>query len=100
MTFQRISVEQAKSLIESQSPVIFDTRAAQDYQQGHVEGAIHLNEDNINQYLTELNKSDTILVYCYRGKSCQIIAQQFVTAGFSAVHSMDGGYTAWHETYD
>lgn len=93
--FQRISVQNAKSLISSQQMAIVDVRDPQSYQTGHIQSAKHISPDSINQYISETDPSIPILVYCYHGNSSQSYAQFFVDQGFKEVYSLDGGYSAW-----
>lgn len=96
--FSRISVAQARDIIEQEDPVIVDVRDPQSYQLDHIEGAVHLSNDSVAQFLDQTSRERPVLVYCYHGNS-SISAGQFLTEqGFQRVMSMDGGYEAWRQS--
>lgn len=98
--FQRISVDQAMALMAKQKMIILDTRDPQSYQAGHVPGAQNFHEEHFVNFCCHTDKDQQILIYCYKGFSCQMVAQRLVEQGFSKVYSMDGGFTDWAEKND
>lgn len=77
-----------------------DARGEALFHQKHVPGAIHLNESNWAQALTQLSKAytpgKTIIVYCYpRCDESQIIAVKIQSLGFQPVLVLNGGFEAW-----
>ena len=85
-------------MIEAGSNInIIDVREHEDFEKGHVPGAINLPEDNWSS-LEGLSKDKTNIVYCYTqqchlgAKACQL----FASHGFP-VMEMDGGFEAWKE---
>jgi rhodanese-related sulfurtransferase len=77
--------------------VVIDVRAAEDYQQGHVPGALNLPKD---QWYTQqgLDKEKVNVLYCY-SQTCHLAAKaavEFAGQGFS-VMEMDGGFKAWKD---
>ena len=95
--FQRISVDQAKAMMVKQSMIILDTRDPQSYQAGHLPNAQNFHEEQFINFCRTTNKDKPILIYCYKGFSCQVVAQRLVEQGFYKVYSMDGGFTGWAE---
>ena len=45
--------------------------------------------------MSEKNKNDSILIYCYHGISSKSAAQFFIQNGFQNVFSMEEGYAGW-----
>ena len=95
MNFKKISVEETKSLIKGGDVTIVDIRDPQSYSSGHIDDALHLGDDNVEQFLAECNKLLPLIVYCFHGHSSQSAAAYFAANGFADVYSMDGGYAAW-----
>jgi thiosulfate sulfurtransferase len=93
--FKRISINEAQQMIDSQQVAIVDVRDAQSYQQAHIDGACHLDNNTIEPFLTATEKHMPVIVYCYHGNSSQQAAQYLVQQGFENVSSMDGGFEAW-----
>lgn len=95
--FSRISVAQARDIIEQEDPVIVDVRDPQSYAAAHIEGAIHLSNDSVSQFLDQTSRDRPVLVYCYHGNSSIGAGQFLAEQGFQQVMSMDGGYEAWRQ---
>ena len=76
---------------------VVDVRAADDYVQGHIPGAINLPKDKW-QTLEGLRKDKTNVLYCY-SHVCHLAAAaavEFAGKGYP-VMAMDGGMRAWRE---
>jgi thiosulfate sulfurtransferase len=98
--FQRISVQTAKELIDT-APVtkIVDIRDPQSFQVGRMTQAQHLTNDNVQQFITQTEKSLPIIVCCYHGNSSQGAADFIAQQGFEQVYSLDGGFEEWEAKY-
>lgn len=92
--FQNISIEQAKALLEA-GATLADIRDHDSYTAGHIEGAIHLTNDNLNDFIRDSDLDKPLVVYCYHGHSSQQAAQFLAEQGFDEAYSMIGGYTEW-----
>ncbi|EPJ44500.1 MAG: hypothetical protein OFPII_33730 [Osedax symbiont Rs1] len=92
--YQCIDCEQAKSLL-IEGAVLLDIRDQNSFMQAHPNQAINLNNDNLQQLLSPLEKQQTILVLCYHGISSKNAAQFISSQGFSNVASVNGGFEAW-----
>ena len=95
MSYKCISIEDTKSLLKKEDVTIIDIRAYNSFSNGHVENARHIEEINIDKFLLEKNKNDSILIYCYHGISSKSAAQFFTQNGFQNVFSMEEGYAGW-----
>ena len=47
MSFQRISIKEAKSLIEKDDLILIDIRDHNSFSRGHIEKAVHIENINI-----------------------------------------------------
>jgi thiosulfate sulfurtransferase len=93
--FERISVAKAKQLLEEGNALALDIRAKEDYDKGHIKGAMHLDASSFQSLVNTVNHTTPLLVYCYHGISSQGIAAQLHQKGFNTVYSLDGGAEAW-----
>ena len=93
MSFQCISIEEAKIIIDKDNLTIIDIRDRNSFLNGHIDKAIHVEDLDIDNFLKDKNKNDTILIYCYHGNSSKSAANFFVQHGFEKVLSMDEGYS-------
>ena len=77
--------------------VVVDVRAAEDYDKGHIPGAINLTKEQWERP-QGLRKDKTNVVYCYT-QQCHLAANacvQFATSGYP-VMELEGGFDAWKE---
>ena len=77
--------------------VVVDVREAEDYEKGHIPGAISLPK-NKWENLQELRKDKTNVVYCYT-QQCHLAANacaQFASKGYP-VMELEGGFEMWKE---
>jgi phage shock protein E len=75
------------------NPLIVDVRTQQEYQSGHVEGALHKPHDEIDAGISALlpDKSQHIIVYCARGGRAGKAKETLEGLGYTHVEN-GGGY--------
>ena len=95
MSYQCISIDDTKSLLKKEDVTIIDIRDNNSFSNGHIENAQHIEDINIDNFLLEKDKNESILIYCYHGISSKSAAQFFIQNGFQNVFSMDEGYAGW-----
>lgn len=93
--FKTISIAEAERLMVEQQPILLDCRNVSDYKQGHIANAMHLHEQLRDSLLRKGDKQRPLLIYCYHGHASEHVAEMFSDFGFTAVHSMAGGYSEW-----
>ena len=97
-SYEDVTSEQVKALIEiNPSLVVVDVRTEAEYNDEHLEGAINIPLDELEQRLSELNPNDKILVYCRTGNRSTQAAEILVEKGFSGLYHMHGGIVAWKQ---
>ncbi|WP_416306856.1 thiosulfate sulfurtransferase GlpE [Neptunicella sp. SCSIO 80796] len=97
--FAHISVTETQQKLAEGHVKLVDIRDEQAFAAGHIEGAWHLTNGSLNQFMAE-NEFDTpVIVCCYHGVSSQQAAQYLIHQGFDEVYSMDGGFEAWRNLY-
>ena len=96
-TYDQISGAEAKALMDSESGyIIIDARTQEEYDQGHIPGAILIPEYEIADRAEKelLDKSQLILVYCRSGRRSKIAAEELVKLGYTNVKEF-GGIIDW-----
>jgi len=94
--YVNVFVQEAKTMIDSNpSLVILDVRNQSEYDAGHIRNAKLIPVWNLTQNLDELNKSDSILVYCKAGVRSTNASVILVNNNFSYIYNMIGGISAW-----
>ena len=96
-TYKQISGSEAKALMDSESGyIIIDARTQEEYDEGHIPGAILIPEYEIaDRAEKELpDKDQLILVYCRSGRRSKIAAEELVKLGYTNVKEF-GGIIDW-----
>lgn len=94
---QKISAQQAKELMDTNSDLILlDVRTQEEYDEGHIEGALLIPDYEINDKAEEqlTDKDTTILIYCRSGRRSALAAQALSDLGYSSVYDF-GGIIDW-----
>jgi rhodanese-related sulfurtransferase len=97
MAFTTGPVELERMMKQGESINIVDVRAAEDYAEGHIPGAVNLPKDKWHT-LEGLRKDKTNVLYCY-SQVCHLAATaavEFASKGYP-VMEMEGGFRAWKE---
>ena len=96
-SYKQISQEQAKEMMEKDDGhVVVDVRRQDEYDAGHIPGAILIPNESINkdqlEELPDLNQ--IILVYCRSGNRSKQAAQKLFDMGYRNIYEF-GGITDW-----
>src|SRR5579859_7409614 len=84
--------------LENRTLNIVDVREAEDYEKGHIPGAVNLPKASWENAARSLSKDKTNVVYCY-SQQCHLAANAcvaFASKGFP-VMELEGGFEAWQE---
>jgi hydroxyacylglutathione hydrolase len=76
---------------------VLDVRAENEWIEGHVPGAHHIYVPHLEGRLDELDRDQTIAVYCGSGYRASIAASILKKRGFPTVVNIPGSWTAWTE---
>ena len=91
-----ITVEEAKSLIESNvSLIILDVRTPEEYDSGHIKEAILIPISELEGRLDELSKEEELLIYCRTGNRSTNSVNILKANGYTKIFHMNNGITAW-----
>jgi len=85
-------------LIDNPDYIVLDVRTPEEYEFGHIKGAVNIPVDELRNRLSELPKDKKIIVYCGVGfrsyHGCLILKAN----GFDCLN-MSGGWTSWRMYY-
>ena len=98
-TDKPIQVEQAVAKIEA-GVQLLDVRTAEEWDAGHLKGAklVTLSEEGFaDKARAVLDPKKPVVVYCRSGKRSAKAAILLLEGGFTTVHDMAGGITAWQK---
>ena len=97
---QSMTVSELKTMMEGgEPPVLIDCREQNEWDQGHIPGAVLLPLSTLDRGSRTLEdkKSRTLVLQCRSGKrsmrACQFLKEQ----GFGNLYNLEGGILAWME---
>jgi sulfur-carrier protein adenylyltransferase/sulfurtransferase len=78
-------------------PLFLDVRELDEWDEGHIPGAIHVPRGNLESRVESLvpDRSRTIIAYCAVGARSAFAAKTLTELGYDDVASLAGGYTDW-----
>ena len=96
-SYQQITQEEAKEMMDTQEVVILDVREQHEYDSGHIPGAVLLPvgtiaEDTAAAVIDELDT--VVLVYCRSGNRSKTASQALADLGYTNVYEF-GGINDW-----
>ena len=95
--YMNITAEEAKQIMDSEEGyIILDGRTQEEYDQGHIPGAIVISHEEIAEKAEEVltDKDQLILVYCRSGRRSKIAAEALVELGYTNIKEF-GGIIDW-----
>ena len=95
--YMNITAEEAKQIMDSEEGyIILDARTQEEYDQGHIPGAIVISHEEIAEKAEEVltDKDQLILVYCRSGRRSKIVAEALVELGYTNIREF-GGIIDW-----
>jgi rhodanese-related sulfurtransferase len=94
-----ITVDEVNRLIESESGdiLVVDIRTRDEYDAGHIEGAVSVPIAEFSNRTREFNTSAKIIVYSANGTNSTIVCDMLIKNGSERVYNVVGGLEAWNE---
>ena len=95
--YQQISQEEAKEMMDTQDVIILDVREQDEYDSGHIPGAVLLpvgtiDEETAAEVIPE--KDSTVLVYCRSGNRSKTASSALAGLGYTNIYEF-GGINTW-----
>ena len=95
--YQQISQEEAKEMMDTQDVIILDVREQDEYDSGHIPGAVLLpvgtiDEETAAEVIPE--KDSTVLVYCRSGNRSKTASSALAELGYTNIYEF-GGINTW-----
>ena len=95
--FENADVKEFAELISDSTVIILDVRTADEYAEGHIKGAILIDQnksDFVEQVKAKLPTDKTIAIYCRSGRRSANAANLLAKEGYKLVN-LKGGILAW-----
>jgi len=97
--FEDADVNGFAALKDSANVVLLDVRTAQEFQDGHLEGALNIDQkqdDFVEKASAMLPRDKKIAVYCRSGRRSVSAANRLAAVGYRCVN-LKGGILAWQK---
>ena len=97
--YENVDVKGFAALMDDPNVVVLDVRTADEYKEGHLEGALNMDQAQsgfIQEAKLALPADKTIAVYCRSGRRSASAAGRLAAEGYKAVN-LKGGILAWKE---
>ena len=97
--YENADVKGFAELMNDPNVVVLDVRTAEEFMDGHLEGALNIDQaqsDFIEQAKEALTTDKAIAVYCRSGRRSASAAERLAAEGYKAVN-LKGGILAWKE---
>ena len=96
-SYQQITQEEAKEMMDTQEVIILDVREQDEYDSGHIPGAVLLpvgtiDKDTAAEVIPE--KDSTVLVYCRSGNRSKAASSTLAELGYPNIYEF-GGINTW-----
>ena len=95
--YMNITAEEAKGIMDREEGyIILDVRTQEEYDQGHIPGAIQISHEEIAEKAEDVltDKDQLILLYCRSGRRSKIAAEILVDLGYTNIKEF-GGILDW-----
>ena len=96
-SYQQITQEEAKEMMDAQEVILLDVREQDEYDSGHIPGAVLLpvgtiDEDTAAEVIP--GKDSTVLVYCRSGNRSKTASAALAELGYTDIYEF-GGINSW-----
>jgi sulfur-carrier protein adenylyltransferase/sulfurtransferase len=93
-----VDAGRARTLLDSaESPVLVDVREQDEWDEGHIPGAIHVPRGYLESRIEQAapDRTKPVVLYCAGGNRSAFAAKTLEELGYENVSSLAGGYTDW-----
>lgn len=82
---------------QSEQVQLLDVRSQAEYDKGHIFGAKLIPYGQLEQRYKELDKQQSIVVYCHSGRRAALAESLLKQQGYRYVHLLKGHWQQWDE---
>jgi molybdopterin/thiamine biosynthesis adenylyltransferase/rhodanese-related sulfurtransferase len=92
-----VNATRARELIDSGDILLVDVRNQDEWDEGHIPGAVHIPRGNLESRIERAapDPSQTLVIYCAVGNRSVFATRTLEELGYVDVASLAGGFTDW-----
>lgn len=89
-------VSNKELLKDKHNYIVLDTRSKQEFDAGHIEGAINIPHDQIANHIEQLlGYKKPIVVHCRSGRRAWVAEQEMLAKGITNIKHLEGDMNGW-----
>lgn len=92
---KKIDVNTLQNKLENEEITLLDVREVEEYDGGHIEGAVNAPLSSLNAAELPYPKDEPIHVICRSGNRSAQAASLLKDAGYTDIYDVSGGMIAW-----
>jgi hydroxyacylglutathione hydrolase len=92
---QMNSGELSEKLESANPPVVLDVRERDEWEAGHIAGAVHIPLGQLTDRVAELERDRPLVLHCQSSGRSSIAASVLRAQGFNNVVNLSDGFTGW-----
>jgi len=95
---RKLTPDEVKTILDKDKKgefLLLDVRQPEEYEAGHIPGAMLISLGELEARQGELDRSKKIIAYCRSGHRSMAAAIALCGLGFKGVHHLDGGILNW-----
>lgn len=96
MNFKIISPKEIAIYQKQPGTILIDLRDKEDYDTGHIPGAVHIYYEELSEHYDYLRQFEQIILYCDRGNQSMIAARDLSRLGMKPIE-VYGGMQAYQD---
>lgn len=94
LAFEIVSINEIHKYMNQDGTILVDVREPEDYQKGHIAGAVNIPYETLPEQYRYLQKFRRVLLYCDRGNQSMIAARDMAKEGIRG-YELYGGIHAY-----
>ena len=75
--------------------LVLDVRTPEEFAAGHVPGAVNIPYDQVGTRLSEIPKTEEVVLYCRTGRRAALAAETLSAAGYKKLAHLTGDMQGW-----
>lgn len=93
---KKFSMKDLQQIMEEKKVKVIDVRTKQEYEEGHIEGAVNIPMDKIEDTFEEFfpKKEEDYYFYCHSGARSAMVSNYLKSMGYSNCHNV-GSFLRW-----
>ena len=95
--YYRLDLSEARAMYDEGDSTVIDVRRPDEYEEGHVAGALPIPVDDILERLGELPESGSLLFICAQGIRSGLACEMAAAMGFDSerLYNIEAGTADW-----